>query len=73
MAATWGIEYACNYEFAGDFRQAVRVRHGQHLVFDQDRNYPLPNLFVNVLHRLGIEEDKFATSTGDDAGLELRG
>ena len=24
-------------------------RHGQHLAFDRDRNYPLPNLFVNVL------------------------
>jgi hypothetical protein len=48
-------------------------RHGQHLVFDNERNYPLPNLFVSVLHRLGIEEDKFATSTGTMRGLELRG
>ncbi|MDZ4796699.1 MAG: DUF1552 domain-containing protein [Bryobacteraceae bacterium] len=48
-------------------------RHGQHLLFDRERNYPLPNLFVSVLHRLGIEEDKFATSTGSMRGLELRG
>jgi len=47
-------------------------KHGQHLVFDQDRNYPLPNLFVSALHRLGIEEDKFATSTGTMRGLEFK-
>jgi hypothetical protein len=44
-------------------------RHGQHLAFDQERNYPLPNLFVSVLQQLGIEEDRFATSTGTMRGL----
>src|SRR5579871_1503121 len=47
-------------------------RHGQHLVFDRDRNYPLPNLFVNVLQRFGIEADHFASSTGTLRGLEMR-
>ena len=46
-------------------------RHGQHLAFDRERNYPLPNLFVSVLHRLGIEEDRFSTSTGTMRGLEM--
>ena len=46
-------------------------RHGQHLAFDRDWNYPLPNLFVSVLHRLGIEEDRFASSSGTMRGLEL--
>jgi Protein of unknown function (DUF1552) len=46
-------------------------KHGQHLAFDRERNYPLPNLFVNVLQRLGIEADKFATSTGTMRGLEM--
>lgn len=46
-------------------------KHGQHLAFDRERNYPLPNLFVSMLHRLGIEADKFATSTGTLRGLEL--
>ena len=46
-------------------------KHGQHLAFDRERNYPLPNLFVSVLHRLGIEADRFATSTGTMRGLEL--
>jgi hypothetical protein len=46
-------------------------RHGQHLAFDQSRNYPLPNLFVSMLERLGIEEDTFASSTGTMRGLEM--
>jgi hypothetical protein len=47
-------------------------RHGQHLAFDSTRNYPLPNLFVSVLQRLGIEEDRFASGTGTMRGLEVR-
>lgn len=46
-------------------------RHGQHLVFDRERNYPLPNLFVNILQRSGIEADRFASSTGTMRGLEM--
>jgi len=48
-------------------------RHGQHLAFDRQRNAPLPNLFVSILQRLGIEADRFATSTGTLAGLEAAG
>lgn len=48
-------------------------RHGQHLAFDQKNNYPLPNLFLSALHRLGMEDEKFATSTGEMSGLETRG
>ncbi|MGE0127513.1 MAG: DUF1552 domain-containing protein [Blastocatellales bacterium] len=48
-------------------------RHGQHLAFDRERNYPLPNLFVNILQRLGLEADRFATSTGTMRGLEMVG
>lgn len=47
-------------------------RHGQHLEFDSKRNYPLPNLFVSVLQQMGIEEDRFASSTGTMRGLEPR-
>lgn len=46
-------------------------RHGQHLAFDAKNNYPLPNLFVSMLQRLGIETDQFASSTGTMRGLEL--
>ncbi len=46
-------------------------RHGQHLAFDKQRNYPLPNLYVSMLQRMGVESDKFASSTGTMKGLEL--
>ena len=48
-------------------------RHGQHLAFDKARNYPLPNLFVSMLQRLGVETDAFASATGAMRGLELTG
>jgi hypothetical protein len=46
-------------------------RHGQNLAFDMATNYPLPNLYVSMLQRLGIESDRFASSTGTMRGLEL--
>ena len=46
-------------------------KHGHHLAFDRDHNYPLPNLFVSMLQRMAIETDKFASSTGSMRGLEL--
>ena len=46
-------------------------RHGQHLAFDPDNPPPLCNLFVNMLQRLGIEEDAFGTSTGTLTGLSM--
>lgn len=45
-------------------------KHGQHLAFDQANNYPLPNLYVSMLQRLGIQTDQFASSTGTMQGLE---
>ena len=45
-------------------------RHGQHLAFDRKENYPLPNLYLSVLQRTGLEIDQFATSTGTMTGLE---
>lgn len=46
-------------------------RHGQHLAFDTQHNYPLPNLFVSILQRMGLDADRFATSTGTLRGLDL--
>jgi BMFP domain-containing protein YqiC len=46
-------------------------KHGQHLAFDTQHNYPLPNLFVSMLQRMGLETDKFASATGTMRGLEL--
>jgi hypothetical protein len=46
-------------------------RHGQHLAFNTSQNYPLPNLYVSMLQRMGIESDRFASSTGTMRGLEV--
>lgn len=46
-------------------------KHGQHIVFDTQNNYPLSNLYVSILQRLGIETDKFSTGVGTMRGLEF--
>jgi len=46
-------------------------RHGQHLAFDRQRNYPLPKLYLSMLQRLGIEAQGFASSSGTMRGLEM--
>lgn len=46
-------------------------RHGQHLAFDTQNNYPLSNLYLSMLQRLGIETDTFSTATGTMRGLEF--
>lgn len=45
------------------------LNHGQHLAFDEKNNYPLPNLFVNMLQHVGVETDRFATGTSTMTGL----
>ncbi len=51
--------------FGGGFR------HGQHLVYDRQRNLPLANLYVSMLQRLGLDVERFASSTGTMRGLEM--
>jgi hypothetical protein len=46
-------------------------RHGQHLAFDTQNNYPLTNLFVSMLQRLGLEVREFSTGKGTMRGLEM--
>ncbi len=46
-------------------------KHGQHLAFDTQNNYPLSNLYLSMLQRLGIETDTFSTATGTMRGLEM--
>jgi hypothetical protein len=46
-------------------------KHGQHLAFDQQNNYPLTNLFVSMLQRLGIAVNEFSTGKGTFRGLEM--
>ena len=47
-------------------------RHGQHLKFDRENNYPLPNLFVSMLESMNIPSNMFVTATGSMRGLELK-
>ena len=44
-------------------------RHGQHLAFDQQNNYPLTNLFVSMLQRLGIETNEFSSGRATMRGI----
>ena len=46
-------------------------RHGKHLAFNPDNPPPLCNLYLSMLQRLGIETDKFGTSTGTLTGLDF--
>ncbi len=46
-------------------------KHGQHIAHDTKNNYPLPNLFVSMLQRLGLETNEFSTGKGTMKGLEL--
>ena len=46
-------------------------KHGRHLAFDTTNNYPLTNLYVSMLQRLGIEAGEFSTGKGTMKGLEF--
>lgn len=46
-------------------------KHGQHLAFDTKKNYPLTNLHVSLLQRLGVEAGGFSSGTSTMRGLEL--
>ena len=50
----------------GDFK------HGQHIAFDQKNNYPLSNLYLNMLHNVGLMHENFATSTGTMKGIQAK-
>ena len=48
-------------------------RHGQYLAFDPVNPPPLCNLYVTVLQRMGIEVEKFGSSTGTLTRLNVVG
>ncbi|HND53473.1 MAG TPA: DUF1552 domain-containing protein, partial [Pirellulaceae bacterium] len=39
-------------------------KHAGHVAFDRKNNQPLSNLFVTMLHQLGLDLDRFGSSTG---------
>ena len=43
-------------------------KHGTHLAHDNQNNTPLANLFVSLAQRIGVEIDRFGSST--KAGIE---
>jgi hypothetical protein len=45
-------------------------KHGQHLAFDEKDPMPLCNLYVSMLQRLGIDAERFGSSTGTVRGLD---
>jgi hypothetical protein len=47
-----------------------RFRHGKHIAFRRDANLPLCNLFVSMLHQVGVEVESFGSSTGSLSQLE---
>ncbi len=46
-------------------------KHGQHLALGGERDYPLSNLYVSMLQRLGVETSTFGSGTGTMRGLEF--
>jgi hypothetical protein len=48
-------------------------RHGTHLRFDPKTAPPLSNLYVSLLQRMGVEAERFGSSTGTLTGLEAVG
>lgn len=46
-------------------------KHAGHLAFDRKSNYPLSNLYVSLLQRMGLETDAFSTGTSTMRGLEM--
>jgi hypothetical protein len=49
-----------------------QFQHGQHLAFDENKNPPLCNLYVAILQGMGIEVDRFGSSTGTLSGFAVR-
>jgi hypothetical protein len=47
-------------------------KHGQHVALPKESNkrVPLSNLYLSLLHRMGVEDDYFAHSTGTLSQLE---
>lgn len=46
-------------------------KHAAHLAFDSKKNYPLSNLYISLLQRLGLEMGSFSSGTGTMRGLEM--
>ena len=52
-------------------RAGGTIETGRHVRYAPET--PMANLFVSMLQRMGIESDKFASSTGTMSGLQMIG
>ena len=66
--ASFWLSFFTSAKAGPEFRS---FKHGQFLTFDENKNPPLSNLYVSMLQRLGLEADKFGSSTGTLPGLEF--
>ena len=48
-----------------------KFKHGQHLAFDTENNYPLSDIYVSILQGLGLNESKFSSGNKTMQGLQL--
>jgi hypothetical protein len=46
-------------------------KHAGHLAFDRAHNYPLTNLYVGLLQRMGVATDTFVSGKGTMRGLDM--
>ncbi len=46
-------------------------KHAGHLAFDRAHNYPLTNLYVALLQRMGVATETFSSGKGTMQGLEM--
>ncbi len=46
--------------------------HGYHHAFDQRNNYPLPDLYLSMVHNAGLPFESFATSDKEMAGVKFK-
>jgi hypothetical protein len=46
-------------------------KHTGHLAFDKKKNYPLSNLYVSLLQRIGVNASSFSSGTGTMRGMEM--
>lgn len=45
-------------------------KHGRHLAFDRKNNEPLANLYLAMLQRMGLETERFSSSTAALTALD---
>ncbi len=70
--------YGSSEQVVGELAATLDPAHATALNDEADigvrwllKAHPLPNLFVSMLQRLGLETDRFATSTGTMRGLDV--